>query len=142
MGTSTFSGPVRAGTIKSTTGTTLGTDIANVGTPLLVQYANVSQSTIAVDTTITIPANSIIVGARIVPTVAFSTTTVTIGKDSSGSGLGSAASVTVAMKRIDPTNLTQGAARVIGSSDVSISVDFSATGSGEGRLVVEYIQTA
>jgi hypothetical protein len=31
MGTTTFSGPLKAGTIKDTTGTTVGTDVANVG---------------------------------------------------------------------------------------------------------------
>ncbi len=31
MGTTTFSGPIKAGTIKDTTGTTVGTDKANVG---------------------------------------------------------------------------------------------------------------
>ena len=31
MGKSTFSGPVKAGTIDATTGTTVGTNVANVG---------------------------------------------------------------------------------------------------------------
>jgi hypothetical protein len=31
MATTTFSGPLKAGTIKDTTGTTVGTDVANVG---------------------------------------------------------------------------------------------------------------
>ena len=30
MATTTFSGPIKAGTIRNTTGTTLGTDVANV----------------------------------------------------------------------------------------------------------------
>ena len=35
MGTTTFSGPIKAGTIKETTGTSLGTNIKNTGyTPL------------------------------------------------------------------------------------------------------------
>ena len=31
MATTTFSGPIKAGTIRNTTGTTVGTDVANVG---------------------------------------------------------------------------------------------------------------
>jgi hypothetical protein len=31
MATTTFSGPIKAGTISNTTGTTIGTNIANVG---------------------------------------------------------------------------------------------------------------
>ena len=37
MGTTTFSGPIKAGTIKNTTGTTLGTDVANVGQVVMSQ---------------------------------------------------------------------------------------------------------
>ena len=35
MATTTFSGPIKAGTIKDTTGTTVGTDKANVGFVLM-----------------------------------------------------------------------------------------------------------
>ena len=31
MATTTFSGPIKAGTIKDTIGTTVGSDVANVG---------------------------------------------------------------------------------------------------------------
>ena len=37
MANTTFSGPVKAGTISNTTGTTLGTNIANVGQVLMAQ---------------------------------------------------------------------------------------------------------
>ncbi len=37
MATSTFSGPIKAGTIKNTTGTTLGSDVANVGQVVMTQ---------------------------------------------------------------------------------------------------------
>ena len=37
MGTTTFSGPIKAGTIKDTTGTTLGTDVQNTGFVQMVQ---------------------------------------------------------------------------------------------------------
>ena len=37
MGTSTFSGPIKAGTIKETTGTSLGTNIKNTGQVVMAQ---------------------------------------------------------------------------------------------------------
>ena len=37
MATTTFSGPVKAGTISNTTGTTVGTNMANVGSVLMSQ---------------------------------------------------------------------------------------------------------
>ena len=37
MGNTTFSGPIKAGTIKNTTGTTLGSDVANVGQVVMAQ---------------------------------------------------------------------------------------------------------
>jgi hypothetical protein len=39
MGTTTFSGPLKAGTIKDTTGTTVGTNVANVGYGVMAQSA-------------------------------------------------------------------------------------------------------
>ena len=41
MANTTFSGPVRAGTISNTTGTTLGTNIANVGQVLMAQSVKI-----------------------------------------------------------------------------------------------------
>ena len=37
MGTTTFSGPIKAGTISNTTGTTVGTNVKNVGQVLMSQ---------------------------------------------------------------------------------------------------------
>ena len=41
MANTTFSGPVRAGTISNTTGTTLGSNIANVGQVVMSQSVTV-----------------------------------------------------------------------------------------------------
>ena len=37
MATTTFSGPIKAGTISNTTGTTVGTDVKNIGQVLMAQ---------------------------------------------------------------------------------------------------------
>jgi len=65
MGITTFSGPIKAGTIKNTTGTTLGSDIKNTGQVLMAQTFTTGTlaggASAANDTTVVIPANSQIV---------------------------------------------------------------------------------
>jgi hypothetical protein len=66
MGTTTFSGPVKAGTISNTTGTTLGTDVKNTGQVTMAQTfstgtALAGGASAANATTVVIPANSQII---------------------------------------------------------------------------------
>ena len=59
MATTTFSGPIKAGTIKETTGTTPGTDKANTGFVIMAQSAVVDIVGATATTTVgTIPVNS------------------------------------------------------------------------------------
>lgn len=64
MGTTTFSGPIRAGTIKDTSGETLGVDVSNVGFVAMVQTAHALQRTgnnmpdLVYATDIVLPAHS------------------------------------------------------------------------------------
>ena len=61
MGTTTFSGPIKAGTIKETTGTTVGTDMKNTGQVVMAQTHAIDLSggaLAAVATDVIIPANS------------------------------------------------------------------------------------
>ena len=41
MGTTTFSGPIKAGPLRETTGTTVGTDVQNTGFVIMAQSARV-----------------------------------------------------------------------------------------------------
>ena len=63
MGTTTFSGPVKAGSIKDTTGTTVGTDISNVGSVVMAQSAvlDIIGASAADQVVATVPANSQII---------------------------------------------------------------------------------
>ena len=66
MATTTFSGPIKAGTIKATTGTTLGTDVKNTGQVVMAQSFSTgdpldSGASAANETTVIIPANSQII---------------------------------------------------------------------------------
>ncbi len=59
MATTTFSGPIKAGTIRNTTGTTAGTDMRNTGHVLMVQSFHISHTdTTDTSETVVIPAKS------------------------------------------------------------------------------------
>ena len=73
MATTTFSGPIKAGTISNTTGTTVGTNVKNVGQVLMSQSFSFDYSVegTATDTTVVIPANSQIVSIEVNVETAF-----------------------------------------------------------------------
>ena len=64
MANTTFSGPIRSGTILNTTGTTVGSDMKNIGSMLVTQTQAVTQAA-PLTTDIIIPANSQLVFAII-----------------------------------------------------------------------------
>jgi len=76
MANTTLSGPILAGTIKNTTGTTAGTDIKNTGQVLMAQSFSFTYATegAATDTTVVIPANSQIVSVDVNVETAFNDT--------------------------------------------------------------------
>ena len=148
MGTTTFSGPIKAGTIKETTGTTVGTDMKNTGQVLMAQTAAVDLSSGAIAASaldIIIPANSQLVDVVFDSiTAASGATNISIGK------VGGAATAyvntfaigtTVGLKR--PTTEAGGtlAWEDIGTSDVRLNVTNSAaTSAGEIRVTIMYLQ--
>jgi len=73
MGTTTFSGPIKAGTISNTTGTTAGTDVKNTGQVLMSQSFSFDYTVeaTATDTTVVIPANSQIASIEVNVETAF-----------------------------------------------------------------------
>jgi hypothetical protein len=110
MANTTFSGPIKAGTIKYTTGTTVGTDKANVGFVLMAQSANVVFGANGTETVVaTVPANSQIYQIAVDVTTAFdagTTNTFDIGDGSTADQYADALAVGTA-------------ARVLATSDVS-----------------------
>jgi len=144
MATTTFSGPIKAGTIANTTGSTVGTDVKNVGFVKMAQTASWSQSTTAADTGIVIPANSQITEVIINITTACDAANISMGTSSTSTELftalaaGTAANV---FKYGSTGTITDGDTWAdIGSSDLPIYIDFSAGSSGAGYVTVEYIQ--
>ena len=146
MGTTTFSGPIKAGNIYNTTGTTVGTDMKNVGTVVMSQSAAITQSTTAAASGIIIPANSQIVEMSVYITTAWdNSSTLNIGTTSTSTELATGIVVTVVekIKLASQATITDSDAwEDIGSTDVKIFTDSSATTSDTGvaTLTVTYVQ--
>ena len=150
MGTTTFTGPVKAGNVLNTTGTAVGS-IKNVGTLVAAQSAAITQSTTAAATSIVIPANSTIVDIELFVTTAWSsaTTTYTISVGTSATATELVASTNanaIGLLALNPgTDATRTGKWIdVGADDVVIWVDSGLpdTTPGAGRLVVTYIQAA
>ena len=143
MGTTTFTGPVRAGNILNTTGTTVGNNVANVGYAVLAQKAAVLQTmTTATATSIVIPAYSTITSIASYATVDFAGgATIDIGITPNGNELVDngtcAAGVSVLSASTDPQATLWAN---VGATDVQVYVKSSATGIGAGYIVIQYAQ--
>ena len=148
MATTTFSGPIKAGTIRNTTGTTLGTDIKNTGQVVMSQTValDLSSGAVSAETTnVVIPANSQIIDVVIDQITAANTTTnYSIGDTVGGAAtiLNTYASGTTAGRKY-PTTEAGGALawEDVGSADLRLTLTSSATTtSGEVRFTILYSQ--
>ena len=148
MGTTTFTGPIKAGNVLDTTGTTVGS-IKNVGFCVMAQSADVVQSTTSAQTAITIPANSTIISIDLQVDVAWSSATTTytvqLGTTSTANELVAATNANaVGVLSLSPgTDATRtGVWQDVGTSDISVWIDSGApdTTPGAGKLIVTYIQ--
>ena len=148
MATTTFSGPIKTGTIKQTTGTTVGTDMKNTGQVVMAQTTaiDLSGGAISADATdMIIPANSQLIDIVFdVITAASETTDISVGQVG-GSAIQYVNAYTIGTTagRHYPTTDAGGASvwEDIGNSDVRMNVSNSAgTTAGEVRLTVLYQQ--
>ena len=142
----TFTGPIKAGDVLNTTGTTAGT-IKNVGFVVMAQAVAITQAATAtaLGTAIVIPANSHIVNIQVLATTAWTgvATTISIGTSATSTELVSGASLSaIGLAALTPgTDATRTAKWTnVGTSDVIIYALSANTGSGVGDLVVRYIQ--
>jgi len=152
MGTTTFSGPVRSGTLK--TGETNG---PNLGYAVLEQETSITQnSTNAVSSTLYIPAGSKIVNIVVDVLTAFNSGTsavLSVGTAAAGTQYASGVDVKTATGRITPTFT---AAQLAAMSNVSVLgvaapttapvvvtvTPTGATSAGYVRVTVIYAQLA
>ena len=145
MANTTFSGPIRAGTISNTTGTTLGDNVANVGQVVMCQSQAVTQADGT--TNIVIPANSQIVAIELSVDVVWDGAASTAGIGWTGDATAITAAAAVAGGTLGIISATAGAdaTRVnnwadVGTTDRRILLTNTNTGDGEGFLTVRYVQ--
>ena len=146
MATTTFSGPVKAGTIKNTTGTTVGTDVTNVGSVVMAQSAviDIIGAASADQVVATIPANSQIIDVVLnVTTVDNDGGAATVSVGTSGD-----ANAFIDGQNVKALATTRGTldteATDVGSTDIQVLADFAAANgdgsTGAATVTVMYIQ--
>jgi len=151
MGITTFSGPVKVGDIKFTTGTTLGQDVANIGTVISMQSEAITQAGPGADgvytSNIVIPAGSTITAIQVYIGAVWSGSSSTLGIGTTGSATYLTAAGAVAGGTLGIISATAGAdaTRVgnwanVGTTDVRIKITSTNTGTGTATLVVAYAQ--
>ncbi len=145
MGTTTFTGPIRAGDILNTTGSTVGQDVANVGFAVMAQSSAVTQASGATD--IVIPANSQILSISVMVTTGWTGDAKTFGVGTTASATFLTAAGALDGTAIGPLSATPGtdATRAgnwndVGTTDRKIAVTSTNTGSGVGVITVTYVQ--
>ena len=147
MANTTFSGPILAGGIKNTTGTTVGTDMKNTGFVLMSQSEKIDQTATGTSTNIILPANSQLVSADLFVSVVWNGAATTTGLGYVGDATAFTAALGIAGGTLGIIKITAGAnkARVdawadIGSTDRRLLLTHNNTGTGVGWLTVTYIQ--
>lgn len=142
MGTTTFSGPVKAGTIREGAS-------ANVGFALMAQSANITFAADGTTTVVaTVPANSQIFQITVDVTTAFdagSANTLDIGDGTTADKFADALALGSAARVLATSDVSQiGNLIDIGTSDVDVTVTYNQSGSaataGAATVTVLYIQ--
>ena len=148
MASTTFSGPIKAGTIKETIGTTLGTNVKDTGQVVMSQthLIDLSGGAIAAGATnIVIPANSQIIDVILDSvTAASGATNLSIGDTVGGAtSILNTFALGTAVGRKSPTTEAGGALAWsdTGSADIKLTITASAaTNAGSTRVTILYVQ--
>ena len=145
MGTTTFTGPIKAGDIVNTSGSTLGSDVKNTGWVLMSQSSAVTQASGATD--IVIPADSQIVDIKVMVTAVWSGAATTFGVGTTASATFLTAAGALDGAAVGPLTASPGtdATRAgnwndVGTTDRKIAVTSTNTGTGAGVITVTYLQ--
>jgi hypothetical protein len=145
MSSTTFSGPIKAGTIKDTIGTTVGTNVANTGFVTMAQsiIVDITGASALNQRVAIVPANSQIID------VILNVTTANTDTGSATVSVGTAADADAFLATIDVKALatTHGTldteATNVGTTDLEVFADFTAAngdGTGAGTVTVMYLQ--
>ena len=146
MGTTTFSGPIKAGTISQTTGTVLGDSIKNTGQVLMAQsvIVDIIGASHLDQVCAVIPANSQIVDVIVNVTTVNNDTgaaTVSVGTVADADAF----IATLSVKALATTHGTLDTeATDVGTTDIQVLADFTAANgdgtTGAATVTVMYIQ--
>ena len=146
MGTTTFSGPIKAGTISQTTGTALGDSIKNTGQVLMAQsvIVDIIGASHLNQVCAVVPANSQIVDVILNVTTANDDTTAS----SVSVGTVADADAFINAQSVQALGTTHGVldteATNVGTTDIQVLADFTATDgdgtTGVGTVTVMYLQ--
>ena len=146
MGTTTFSGPIKAGNIPATTGTTIGTNVTNIGSVVMAQSvvldiigADALNQRVAI-----VPANSQIIDVILNVTTVNNdsgTATVSIGDSTDDNAF-------ISLQNVKALGTTHGTldteATDVGSTDLEVFADFVAGtedgSTGAATATVLYMQ--
>jgi hypothetical protein len=148
MANTTFSGPIKAGNIFNTTGTTVGTNVSNVGFVVMSQTDTIAfGNTTDKSLSIVIPANSQLVDIKVFVITAFNagtTNTLDIGiVGDSDLYVDDAEVGTAGDAALGATALVANWSD-IGTTDVKLAAKYIQTGTaasaGGARIVVSYVQ--
>ena len=147
MGASTFSGPLKAGPISQTTGTTVGTNVANVGFAVMAQSAviDIIGASSADQVVATIPAGSQIIDVILnVTTANDDTGTATVAVGTSGSATAFLPATSVKTAGTTRGTLSTSVATDVGTTDIQVLADFTAQNgngaAGAATVTVLYLQ--
>ena len=146
MGKTTFTGPVRAGNILNTSGTTIDQNVKNVGSAVMVQTYPITQAgtATALATPIVLPANSHILNIQMVVTTVWNgaASTFSVGTSATATELVSGgAGGTIGVIGLTPgTDATRTANWDDTITGKRVWVLSANTGTGVGTLTVRYIQ--
>jgi hypothetical protein len=146
MGTTTFTGPIKAGNILNTSGSTVGSNVANVGYCVMAQSAviDIIGATSADQVCATIPAGSQIVDVILNVTTAnddTGTATVSVGTSADADAFVPSTSVKSAATTRGTLDTE---ATNVGTDDIQVLADFTAQNgngaAGAATVTVLYIQ--
>jgi hypothetical protein len=144
MGVTHYTGPIKAGNILNTSGTTLGQNVKNVGFVVMAQTIPITQAgtATALATSIVLPANSHILNIQVLATTAWDTTnTMSLGFSATATELAAATAITQGLISFTPgANATRVANWDDTVTDKRVWALSTNTGTGVGTLTVRYIQ--
>ena len=147
MANTTFSGPILAGGIKYTTGTTVGTNMKNTGHVLMSQTEAITQAATTSTTDIIIPAKSQLVSADLYVSVVWNGSASTASLGYVGDATALTAATDIAGGTLGIIKITAGASKArvdawadVGDTDRRLLLTYPNLGAGEGWITVTYIQ--